>query len=88
MKTECQMNKIRPLLVAWAIQKIENTVVLHDSIDLEFDSIYQILEWYGIFDKFSASEVQILKYHLLELSYQEELREAVLWAESEDEGIF
>ncbi len=87
MIAENQMNKIRPIRVAWAIQQIEKTGALHDSIDLEFDSIYQILQRYKIFGEFSNSELHILKSYLLDLSFQEEIREAVLWAENEDVGI-
>ena len=69
--------------LALAIRQLENSVVLHDCLDLEFESVESILNEYSILDSWSQDELEILKSHLYDMAFEAEAREAERWAEKE-----
>ena len=74
--------------LALAIRQLENSVVLHDCLDLEFENVESILYEYGILDSWSDDELEILKSHLYDMAFEAEAREAERWAGLEtDESI-
>ena len=46
--------------LALAIRQLENSVVLHDCLDLEFESVESSRYEYGIIDSWSGDEFEIL----------------------------
>ena len=67
--------------IASAVRKIDTIGVLHDSVDIDFEGVLVILQRYGIFENWTDAELGILKRYLLGISFNEEMREAVLWGE-------
>jgi len=74
--------------LALAIRQLEKSVVLHDCLDIEHESVESILSEYGILDSWSDDELEILKSHLYDMAFEAEAREAERWAGLEtDESI-
>ena len=69
--------------LALAIRQLENSEVLHDGYDVDEDGVEGVLKEYGIFETWTEDERHILKMHLIDMAFREEVREAVRWAHSD-----
>jgi len=69
--------------LALAIRQLENSEVLHDGYDVDEDGVEAVLKEYGIFSSWTDDEREILKMHLIDMAFREEVREAERWAKSD-----
>ena len=83
MDKEEQYKNIESIKLALAIRQLENSEVRHDGYDIDEEGVEGVLKEYGIFNSWTDDEREILKMHLIDMAFREEVREAERWARSD-----
>ena len=83
MEKEEKYKNTESIKLALAIRQLKNSEVLHDGYDVDEDGVEGVLKEYGIFNTWTDDERAILKMHLIDMAFREEVREAERWAQSD-----
>ena len=86
MKWDKDVN-VDNIKLAITVRRLESWPVVHDSVDVWYEDLATILEWYDIYESFDENEQQVLREVLLEMSSREEIREAERWAELQSDPV-
>ena len=73
--------------VVRAIRELENKDVCHEYFDVLDYGVDVVLSWYGIIEEWSKEDSKILKEHLLDKSYRDEVKEVKRIVEEEEERL-
>jgi hypothetical protein len=73
--------------VAGVIRKLEQQDLIHEYFDVLDYGVDVVLSWYGIIEEWSDEDRKILKEHLLDTAYRDEVREIRRIVEEEDDWL-
>jgi len=83
MDKEEKYKNIESIKLALAIRQLEHSEVRRDGYDIDEEGVEGVLKEYGIFNTWTDGERAILKEHLIDMAFREEVREAERWANSD-----
>ena len=83
MKKEVNYKNTDGIKLALAIRQLESSEVMHDGYDVDEDGVEAVLKEYGIFNTWTEDEREILKMHLIDMAFREEVKETARWANSD-----
>ena len=80
----CKKDNIR---LALAIRQLEQSDIIHNSVDIWDGDIQSVLSSYHISQQWNDDELKIIREYLLEMALQEEIKEAERWAAIESDPV-
>ena len=69
------------------VRELENRGICHEYFDVLDYDVETILSWYGIIEKWNEEERKILKEYLLQMAYEDEIKEIVRLVEQEFDPV-
>jgi len=73
--------------VVRAIRELETSDTIHEYFDVLDYGVDVVLSWYGIIEEWSEGDSKLLKEHLLDKSYRDEVKEVRRIVEEENEML-
>lgn len=73
--------------VVRAIRELENKDVCHEYFDVLDYGVEVVLTWYSISADWTGDEIDIIKEFLLNMAYQDEMREVIRITEEESDPL-
>ena len=69
------------------VRELETRGICHEYFDVLDYDVETILSWYGIIEKWNEEERKILKEYLLQMAYEDEIKEIVRLVEQEFDPV-
>ncbi len=73
--------------VVRVVRELETRGICHEYFDVLDYDVETVLSWYGIIEEWNEEERKILKEYLLQMAYQDEIKEIVRLVEQELDPI-
>lgn len=81
------MNTNKTYKLVIAIRELEIKDIIHEYFDVLDYGVDVVLSWYGIIEEWSEEDSKILKEHLLDKSYRDEVKEVRRVVAEEEERL-